>query len=76
MGVKFSKRYSSHSYYSFPTKLFVNVPRDRSHKSYLLGFGNFKSQGNFQNATPTVMILFSNKLFLNVPCDGPYKSCL
>ncbi len=41
MGVKISKRYS-YSYCSFSTKLFLKVPCDSPHKSYLYAFRNLK----------------------------------
>ncbi len=34
--------YSNYSYEAFSTKLFLNVPHDIPHKSYLLAFWNFK----------------------------------
>ncbi len=38
MGVKIAKRYSSHGYDSFSTKLFLKIPCDSPHKSYLQDF--------------------------------------
>ena len=38
MGVKISNCYTSYSYHSFTTKLFLNVHCDTHHKSYLWGF--------------------------------------
>ncbi len=32
-------------------------------------------EGEFQNATPTVLILFQANFFLNVLCNNPHKSC-
>ncbi len=48
MGVKISKHYSSHSYDSFSTKLFLNVPCDSPHKSCLQEFWNLKFHFFFQ----------------------------
>ena len=38
----FQKRYSSHSYGSFSTKLFLNVPCNNPYKSYQLGVKNLE----------------------------------
>ncbi len=48
-GKKNSKLYSSYSYYSFTTmQTFGNIPCDRPHNSYLLGFWSFKLKKKFE----------------------------
>ncbi len=42
MGVKISKRCSPHSFGSFSTKRFVNVPCDDRHKSCFFGILKFQ----------------------------------
>ncbi len=92
MGVKISKRFSSHSYSSFETKCFVKNPYDSPHKSYCLAFWNskfkvfkkieiFVNTGDYGDENfktqPLLQILFlSTKLFLYVPCVSPHKSYL
>ncbi len=58
MGVKLSKRYSSHSYGSFSSKLCLKIPCDSPHKVYLLAFAiSFKKK--------------KIEIFVNI---GPYGS--
>ena len=88
-GMKISKRYSSYSYNSFSTKIFMHVTFDSPHKRYLLEFWNFKlhfyfkdwmlaqwSWGNLKLYSSHCYYSFRTKLFVNVSCDRLAKSYL